>query len=423
MADKNFKINGAEEFYKSLIDHAPQWFAKFRNDSLEASRSISIPTVKDEEWKYTSLALLANHDYELPTHHDLEAAEQLWQYADKEDIHFVMVNGCFVSELSNFDGIEGLNVLHLQEAVNQGLMTEAHYKATTKNDIQPFLAINNAYHRCGAYINVNKKFNDKRLIHIVHINTLDKPYTISPRSAIFMERSSQARILESHISLTDSAYFVNALTDVYLDENSNLQYVKTQKESFQAVHIGQTRVWQKRDSQFKTFSFVNGSKITRNNLSIILEGEGTHTILNGLSLIQDDRHVDMHSFVHHLFPNCESSQLYKALLTDKGRSVFNGKIHVKDIAQQTNAYQLNKALLLGKDCRVDTKPELEIFADDVKCSHGAAIGQLDEDEVFYLQTRGIARETAVEMLSEGFINDVLDSIESDAIRVKVDKLR
>lgn len=423
MTDKSFQINGADGFYQELIDRAPDWFAQYREKSLNDSRQIAIPTLKDEEWKYTSLALLADHQYGLPDGHDLTDKEQLWRYADKDDIHFVMVNGCFISELSTTDGVEGLKMMHLQEAVNQGLVDQEHYSVTTTNDIQPFLAINGAYHRCGAYIKIDKKFAADRLIHILHINIGKNNYAISPRSMIFVDRSAQASVLESHISFYDNAYFVNALTDIYCGENATLHYTKTQKESEEAVHIGQTRVWQQRDSQFKSFSFMNGAKLTRNNLTITLDGEGIYSLLNGLYLTDGSRHVDNHTLVDHKHPNCESSQLYKGILYDQARAVFNGKIYVKSIAQQTNAYQLNKNLLLGQKARVDTKPQLEIFADDVKCTHGAAIGQMDANELFYLQTRGVSREEAEVMLSEGFINDVLDSIEIESIRRKIDRLR
>ena len=419
MSEHIFQIKGAEQFYNDLVKSSPEWFVAYRNKCLEESRNIPIPSVKDEEWKYTNLALLNNNEYTLPPHFDLKDPEQLWQYADKRDINFVMVNGCFISELSNVDDIDGLEAMHLQEAANHGRLTEEHFTVTTKNDIQPFLAINGAYHRCGAYIKISKAFKSERMIHIININTSDKPYSISPRNIILTERSSQAAIMESHISLTNAAYFVNPLTDIYLEENAVVEYTKAQNDSKEAIHISQTRVWQERDSQFHGFSYMHGAKLTRNNLTITLNGEGTYSMLDGLYILNQEQHADNHSLVNNLHPNCETSQLYKGILNDASRAVFNGKIYVDAIAQKTNAYQLNKNLLLGKKARIDTKPQLEIFADDVKCTHGATIGQLVEDEVFYLQTRCIPREAAVRMIAYAFAAESVDNIKSEVMRKRI----
>ena len=214
----------------------------------------------------------------------------------------------------------------------------------------------------------------------------------------------------------------NALTDIFLSENAVLHYCKSQKESLKAFHIGQTRVWQEWDSQFDGFSFMAGSLLTRNNLDIVLNGEGTGATLNALYSAGGHQHVDNHTSVDHRAPNCTSNQLYKGILNEAARAVFNGKVFVRPIAQKTNSYQLNKNLLLGKDCRVDTKPQLEIFADDVKCTHGATIGQLDEDELFYLQTRCIPKKAATQMLAQGFVEDLFSQIKSNSIHQKLNIL-
>ena len=200
-----------------------------------------------------------------------------------------------------------------------------------------------------------------------------------PRTLITLDQSSEVTVLESHIAFNDQiVYFTNALTDVFIEENATLHYSKAQKESLNAFHIGQTRVCQERNSNYDGFTLTAGSKLTRNNLNIVLNGEGAGAILNALYSIYGEQHVDNHTSVDHRVPNCTSNQLYKGILNNDSRAVFNGKVFVRPIAQQTNSYQLNKNLLLGDKCRVDTKPQLEIFADDVKCTHGATIGQLDE---------------------------------------------
>lgn len=419
---KLLQIPGSKEFYQSLTENAPEWFVSFREANKSKACEVAIPSVKDEEWKYTSLSLVADNEYPLPTHHDLKDQDAILDYVKKEEIHLVLVNGCFISSLSNCTGFDGLTMLHLQDAVNQGRLSEEDFNRSTLNDAQPFLAVNNAYHRCGAYVQVSKKFNKDQLIHIVHVSTEDKPYSVCPRNIIKVERSAEASVIESYICLKDNSYLINAVTDIHLEENAVLHYAKAQKESLQAVHIGQTRVWQKRDSKLDSFSFMNGAKLTRNNITVYSEGEGTDTAIDGLYLIDGEQHVDNHTLIDHQQPNCTSHQLYKGILNGSSRAVFNGKIFVQQIAQQTNSYQLNKNLLLGSDCRVDTKPQLEIFADDVRCTHGATIGQINEDEMFYLQSRCIPRSEALQMLCKGFYEDVLDKIEQQSIRDKISSL-
>jgi Fe-S cluster assembly protein SufD len=229
--------------------------------------------------------------------------------------------------------------------------------------------------------------------------------------------------LESHVAFNDQViYFTNASTDVFLDANASLHYCKAQKESLNAYHIGQTRVWQERDSNFDGFSLTAGSQLTRNSLNIALNGEGANAGLNALYSVFGNQHVDNHTSVDHRVPNCTSNQLYKGILNGDSRAVFNGKVFVRPIAQQTNSYQLNKNLLLGNNCRVDTKPQLEIFADDVKCTHGATIGQLDENEMFYLQTRCIPRNVATKMLVHGFVDDLFGLIKNSSTLQKVNAL-
>jgi Fe-S cluster assembly protein SufD len=204
--------------------------------------------------------------------------------------------------------------------------------------------------------------------------------------------------------------------------NAQVGYCKVQAESHQAVHIGTTRVWQDAGSSLDAFSFAYGGQMIRNNLSVFLKGQGACTTMNGLYAIDGSQHVDNHTLLDIQQPDCTCSQLYKGLLNGHSRAVFNGKIYVHSAAQKTNAYQLNKHLLLGRDARVDTKPQLEIFADDVKCTHGATIGQLSEEEIFYLQSRCISQKMAIVLLSKGFIDDIINTIKVDSIRGKLSRL-
>ena len=283
--------------------------------------------------------------------------------------------------------------------------------------------MNQALFLDGALIQVEKNAVIEPLVHVIHVTSGILPDTVLfPRSFISVGEAAKVNILESHICFEPVGYLANAVTDMRIASNASVGYCKAQVESHQAVHIGTTRIWQEAGSWLDAFSFTHGGQMVRNNLSIFLKGEGAHTVMNGLYAIDGSQHVDNHTLLDIQQPDCTSFQLYKGLLMAKSRAVFNGKIYVHPVAQKTNAYQLNKHLLLGQDARVDTKPQLEIFADDVKCSHGATIGQLREEEIFYLQSRGIEPKMAVQLLSKGFIDDIINTIKTEAIRGKLNRL-
>ncbi len=405
---------------------SPQWFKKMRLAGISKFSELGIPTVKDEEWKYTNLASLAKLTFERPTNSDLIEMEAFRAYRNDEDINIVFVNGSLSAELSNINKIpKGITISTIDEAIANSIPDIE--KFLTQYDLAhetAFVGLNEALNETGTYIGIEKKTVYEGLIHIIHVTSSKSTNTVSmPRTLITLDQSSEVTILESHIAFNDQiVYFTNALTDIFLGEDATLHYSKAQKESLNAFHIGQTRVFQERNSNYDGFTLTVGSKLTRNNLNIVLNGEGADTILNALYSIYGQQHVDNHTSVDHRVPNCTSNQLYKGILNNASRAVFNGKVFVRPIAQQTNSYQLNKNLLLGNDCRIDTKPQLEIFADDVKCTHGATIGQLDENEMFYLQTRCIPRNLATKMLVHGFVDDLFSTIKNNTIRQKVDAL-
>ena len=344
-------------------------------------------------------------------------------YVDKNETQIVFINGVLSEEFTNLGNVpKGIEILPLKEALKSKEKTiKSVLEKYDSKDETAFQSLNNALISEGVYVEIQKGTIDENLIHIVHVTSNENKSIISnPRTIIVSNTSSEATILESHVAFNDElTYFTNPLTDIYLYENATLHYCKAQKESLKAYHIGNTRIWQERSSNFDGFTLMAGSAINRNNLDVVLDGEGIDSTLNGLYSIFDDQHVDNHTAVDHRFPNCTSNQLYKGVLNGSSRAVFNGKIFVKDIAQQTNSYQLNKNLLLGTDCRVDTKPQLEIFADDVKCTHGATIGQLNEDEIFYLQSRCVSKDEAKRMLARGFVDELVNQFKNDSINKKL----
>ncbi len=410
-------------------EKSPDWIIQLREEGVVRFRKLGIPTTKDEEWKYTNLSALAASRCSPAVKSTLSPAQRkdvLARYCSKADVNIVFINGAFDKELSNLGKISGsIEIIPLRDALtnNAAAVQEiwAHYDPQQDS---AFVALNKAFTQEGTYIHIGDKIIANQLIHIVHVTHSDgEAIATFPHTFICLGKSSEASILETHVGLSDeSVYLADPLTDALLEENATLHYSKAQKESLKAYHVGTTRVWQKRDSTFNGFSLVAGASITRNNLDIVINGEGAAAFLNGLYSVYKDQHVDNHTSVDHRVPNATSNQLYKGVLNDAARAVFNGKIFVRAIAQQTNSYQLNKNLLLGKECRVDTKPQLEIFADDVKCTHGATIGQLNEDEIFYLQARGIPRNIATRLLTQGFVDDVLNRLTRDSVRQQVAQL-
>ena len=410
-------------------EKSPGWVARLREEGLTRFRKTGIPTVKDEEWKYTNLSALAGHRYTPAGKSALSPAQckdVRARYCGKTDVNIVFVNGTPDRELSNFGKPPtGVEIMTLSDALtnNAAAVQEiwAHYDPQKDS---AFVALNKALTREGIYIHIKDKIIANQLVHILHVTQADgEQIATFPHAFIRLGKSSEASILETHVGLNDeNIYLADPLTDVFLEENATLHYSKAQKESLRAYHVGTTRVWQKRDSTFNGFSLAAGASIARNDLDVVINGEGAAAFLNGLYSVYKDQHVDNHTSVDHRVPNATSNQLYKGVLNDAARAVFNGKIFVQPIAQQTNSYQLNKNLVLGKECQVDTKPQLEIFADDVKCTHGATIGQLNEDEIFYLQARGVPRKIAARLLTQGFVDDILNRLTRDSVREQAARL-
>ncbi len=399
------------------------------NDNLnfsEGCEQSGFPSIKQEDWKYTNLSAIRKYTYVTDVPQVMHEEEVLREYCESQDINLVFVNGVFSSKFSNLEKMpEGVKLLTIKDALAQDSSCLQKFEEKCAwPKATPFTSVNKDLAEDGVFIEVNDNAISKTLIHIVHVTSLTEENLLTaPRTCVLLGKSSEANVLETHVCFNDkNIYFSCAQTDIYLQENARLQYIKAVKESLQAFHVGQTRVFQEGNSCFDGFSLSAGGKIVRNDLDAIVNGEGAETIINGLYTAWEDQHVDNHTSVEHKVANCGSHQLYKGVLNDSARAVFNGKIFVRPPAQKTNSYQLNKNLLLGDGCRVDTKPQLEIFADDVKCTHGATIGQLNKDEMFYMQTRGVSQRDAVKMLYRAFVEDVLDMIKNDHVHQKLNSL-
>jgi len=418
-------IEGLQQYRSKLENTSGAWLKALRQKSFDQWTAVGMPTVKDEEWKYLSLNDVVNRRFQIASHHKLIEDVQFEHYRDKKDINIVLVNGVLWAELSDLKHLpQGLTVSSLNAALAQdNPEIQDTISKITPNDSKAFLWMNHALFLDGVFIQVAKDAVIEPLVHIIHVTSGISPDTVVfPRTFISVGEAAQVDILESYVGFEPVSYLSDALTDLKMAPNAVVGYCKAQAEAHQAVHIGTTRIWQEEKSSLDSFSFNYGGEVTRNNLSIMIKGEGTNTIMNGLYCPDGNQLVDNHTLLDIQHPNCTGYQLYKGLLNGSSRAIFNGKIYVHSQAQKTNAYQLNKHLLLGPQARVDTKPQLEIFADDVKCTHGATIGQLSDEEIFYLQSRCITKQMAIQLLSKGFIDDIINTIKNVSIRRKLSRL-
>lgn len=396
-----------------------------RDSAIKYFENTGFPTKKDEAWKYTSLNSILKEDYSI-----FPKKEFALDYKDvkKYFIHdidtytIVFVDGIYSSHLSStthdkFDAC--LMSSALNKAKYKSIIDTYFNKATP---VDSLVSLNTAFTREGAYIRVPKNVAAEKPVQIINFSTgSETALMVQPRNLIIAEDGSQLQIIERHQSLTDNAVLTNSVTEVFVGKNANVDYYKIQNDKTSASLIDSTYVKQDRDSVASVHTFSLGGKLTRNNLNFYQNGENINSILKGVTILEDKQHVDHNTLVHHQQPNCESHQDYKGIFSDKSVGVFNGKVYVDKIAQKTDAYQSNNNILIDDTSTCNSKPQLEIFADDVKCSHGCTIGQLDNEALYYLQTRGIPYKEARALLMFAFANNVLDSVKIPEIKKRITK--
>jgi Fe-S cluster assembly protein SufD len=404
----------------------PQWFREWRQERWRQFVAEGLPSTKNENWKNTDLSGLAAIPFTLP----VSAGPAVLSRADgadldRADINLVFINGVYQPERLNAGLLpKGMTVRPFSEAWPAGADRFGKIvKQLAARPFETFSGLNEALAADGVWIHLGKNVDVMPLVHVCHLTGgNDRPVLVLPRLLVTAEAGANAAVVVSYRSLPETdgqPVLVNGLTDILLGEGARVFYCADQDSGGHVYQIDTLRAVQAKDSSFDSFSSFTGGRFARNNLNVELADEGASTALYGLSLVQDRQLVDNHTNVAHDAPRCVSNQLYKTVLNGRGRSVFNGRIRVASVAQQTNSYQLNKNLLMSQDCRVNTKPQLEIFADDVKCSHGATVGQMNEDEILYLRTRGISRTDAVGMLARGFVDDLLGRVPLPAVRKKL----
>lgn len=410
------------------------WVARLRESALASFEQLGFPTVDNEEWKYTNVAPVAKANFEpaFERGEDVQSFDSAelksFAYEEASRSRLVFVNGFYRPDLSSIEALpEGVVVADLSEALTDARhekVLRAQLARSASYSTNGFTALNTAFLGSGAFVLIPQGVQVEAPVHLLFLTDarVTTPLASFPRVLIVGERESAATVIESYASTnTGSAYLTNAVVEIVLADNARLEHYKVQNESQNAFHIATTVAQLGHSSNFNTTTITLGAQLSRHDISVTLDAEGAECSVDGLYIVGNGQHSDTHSLIDHRQPHCTSRQLYKGILDGKSRAVFNGKVFVREGAQQTNAMQTNRNLLLSNEARVDTKPQLEIFADDVKCAHGATVGQLEDEELFYLASRGLHPDIARNLLTYGFAEEVIEKIKIESIKAQLDE--
>jgi Fe-S cluster assembly protein SufD len=406
---------------------APDWLESIRRAAMDRFATTGFPSARDEEWRFTPVAPLAQTAWRQaarPSQINREDLEH-FIFGHPEWITLVFIDGSYREELSSGSaGYAGVRAESLSEALrNDGASLEQHLTRYAAIESSPFTALNTALSRDGALIRIDANTDATRPIHVIFVATAGaKDSVIQPRNLILVERGARASVVESYVTLAADSYWTNAVTEVVLEADAWLEHTRIQRESERAYHIGATYVDQQRDSHYRSFSMAMGGALARHNLHARLSDENVETLLYGLYLTRGDQVVDNHTAIYHDQANCRSWEVYKGVLDGRSRGVFNGKVLVQPEAQKTDAKQTNRNLLLSDGAKVNTKPQLEIFADDVKCTHGATVGRLDDLALFYARSRGVPARDAQLLLTYAFAAEVIAEVTLQPVREELERL-
>jgi Fe-S cluster assembly protein SufD len=419
----------SEQAYAAAASQVAAPLAALRTAGSEAFKRLGFPTRRDEDWHYTSVSAIADAHFTPATEREqgaLPRPEALTPFTfGAEWPLLVFVNGRHVPALSSLAALpDGVRVLTLADAAaHEPEMLARGLARAVPADRDGFSALNAAFAGVGTVVHVSKEMVTDTPIHMLHVTDAQGASTMShPRHVIIVDRHAKASVIQSFVGLDDVPYLTNVVTEVFVDDGATLSLTAVQRESTRAFHVSTVEARQGRDSHFLAFAFQTGGELSRSNVYTVLEGEGCGTTLNGLYMLDDAQHGDHQTRVEHVAPNCFSRELYKGLLDGHSHGVFNGKVYVHPEAQKTDGKQTNNTLLLSDKAQIDTKPQLEIFADDVKCTHGATVGRMDETSLFYLKSRGIGATLAKQLLMYAFAADVLETIEHPAVVAELERV-
>jgi Fe-S cluster assembly protein SufD len=427
MADKDTYLSNLADLETELAEQAPAWLTEIRSSARDRFAELGFPTTHNEHWRFTRLRPLLQHDFTLERTiaedgiSDAAIAEMTFDDSSCHRIAFI--NGNFASDLSHLADLpEGVRIANLREAfANEPTLVVKDLAQHADTASNPFIALNTAHLVDGTYIEVAPKTVVDKPIHLVFVTSAGDGSPVShPRNLIVAREEAQLSVIESYVGKDDEVYFTNAVTELVVGRGARVDHYKAQKESLKAYHVANIQARVEQDAHFETRSVLMGGALVRNDINAYLSGENIECTLDGLYIGGGTQHIDNHTLLDHAMPHCNSYESYRGILTGRARGVFNGKIHVHPDAQKTDAKQSNGCMLLSDDAQINTNPQLEIYADDVKCTHGAVVGQIDEDAIFYLRSRGIPKVEAREQLIHAFANEVLERIEVTPLRDRLE---
>jgi Fe-S cluster assembly protein SufD len=426
--EKNVHTANFAEFEREAAALGSAEVQRTRRAALRRFSELGFPNQRNEDWRFTNVAPLAKIPFKLAARDKSELnLKELEEVACPlgSSVRLVFINGHFAPELSSARKLPaGVVVDSLAEALQrQSEFVESHLGKYAKYQNQPFTALNTAFIRDGALVSIPRGKVLEDPIYLLFVTTTRGEGSVAhPRNLIVVGENSQVRLVEAYVGLEEELYFTNAVTELVAGENTIIDHYKLQRESQEAFHIGTLQVQQNRCSNFSTHYIGLGGALVRNEIRVVLDGEGCEATINGLYMAGGRQHMDNQTVLDHAKPHCASHELYKGILDGRAHGVFNGKIFVHQDAQKTDAKQTNQTLLLSDDAIINTKPQLEIYADDVKCTHGATVGQLDAEAIFYLRTRGISAEEARNLLTYAFANDIIGRIQIESLRARLEEL-
>lgn len=412
-----------KDFQKNLENaNQPEWLKTLREKAFAYFTENGFPTVQSEEWKYTNVAPLVNEKFNIENSKSEAKDVSGFIFDESKESVLVLTNGVLNRELSNTGAIKGASVLSFSEAFENekfGEVLRAKLGSLVDSVKNGFTALNTAFIGEGVFVHLPKSAKIDAPVQLLFLT--DDGKISFPRVLIVAEEFAEATFVETYNRNEETKYLTNAVVEVSVADEAKIKHFRVQRESHAAFHVSNTAAEVGRGSVYDTTAINLGAKLSRHDVALKFNSEGGEAFVDGLYFLGEEQHHDTHSVIKHDVPNCVSHQTYKGVLNDKSRGVFNGKVFVAVGAHGTDGYQSNKNLLLSNDARIDTKPQLEIFNDDVKCSHGATVGQLEEEELFYLLSRGINESLAKNLLTYGFAEEIVNKIEIESIKKQLDE--
>ncbi len=425
---KEWYISNFAAFERKLNGGSKTFLHEIRKAAMQDLTELNFPTQHNEDWKYTDISPIVNNDFVpalILVRPKLKSTDiEKYIFKNFECHIIVFINGIFSEELSEIKELpRGALIGSLKKLYKEKpQLVDLHFNKISKNE-NAFGALNTAYASDGFAAIIPDGMIVEKPVQILYLNSSETGRLLSvPRNFLMIGKNSRLSVISNYRGCGSEKYFSNIVTEILIDENGILDFYKVQYENDDAYHIEKVQAIQKKNSVFNHYNINFGGAIVRNDINSLLDDENIETHFYGLYLAHGKQHIDNHTFADHVRPNCMSNELYKGILDDSAHGVFNGKIIVRKNAQKTNAYQSNKTILLSRTARIDTKPQLEIFADDVKCSHGATVGQLDEEAEFYIRSRGVPQELAKSMLIRAFANDVIGKVKIEPLKEQINHM-